>query len=320
LHNTNNIFTNKKFLVFIASLCCLLWGSAYPAVKIGYRLFNISQGDIASEIIFAGYRFTIAGIIVLSIARLSGKSIITLSKRNMSQIFMLGLTQTAVQYIFFYVGLSNTTGVKGSIMNATGTFFSVVLANYIYKNDKLNRNKIIGCIIGFIGVMSINFSIDLFKSSFSFSGEGFIILAAFIFAAAAIYGKKLTTTMDVMVVTGYNLFSGGIILTLLGMFLGGRVYNFNVGSSLLLIYMAILSATAFSLWALLLKYNKVGSVAVFNFLIPVFGVILSSIFLRESIFSLKNIIALICVCIGIWLVNKESQRKLGIINYNKYEV
>lgn len=300
-----NIFTNKRFVVIIATLCCLLWGSAYPAIKSGYKLFNISAGDVASKIVFAGYRFTLAGFIVLIIAQASGKSIIALKKRDVLSLFILGTIQTTLQYIFFYVGLANTTGVKGSIMNSTGTFFSVVLAHYIYKNDKLNMQKVLGCIVGFIGVMIVNFSTDLLKVSFNFQGEGFVILSSLFFSIAAIYGKRLTKSLDVMVVTGYSLFTGGIILTVLGFIPGGSVHNFTVASTLLLIYMAILSSAAFSLWTLLLKYNKVGSVSVFSFLTPIFGAILSSIFLGENILEAKNMFALILVCLGIWLVNKE---------------
>jgi drug/metabolite transporter (DMT)-like permease len=194
--------------------------------------------------------------------------------------------------------------VKGSIMNSTGAFFGVILAHYLYKNDKLSKQKIIGCIIGFIGVMAVNFSSDLLNFSFSFIGDGFIIIAALVFAIAAIYGKKLCQSMDVMLVTGINLFTGSIVLILLGTLFGGRVYHFTITSSLLLLYMGVLSATAFSLWALLLKYNKVGRISVFNFLIPVSGAIFSSIFLGENILEAKNIIALVTVCFGIWLVNR----------------
>jgi drug/metabolite transporter (DMT)-like permease len=299
-------YTNRKFVALTATLCCLLWGSAYPSIKNGYKLFDIATLDVPSKIVFAGYRFIIAGIIVLIIARVYGQKIFSLSRKNLSNLFVLGAFQTTLQYIFFYIGLANTSGVKGSIMNSIGTFFSVLLAHYIYKNDKLSRRKIIGCVIGFIGVMIVNFSTDLLKFSFNFHGEGFVIIAAFIFSASAIYGKRLTNSMDVMIITGGNLFIGGVILTLIGLFLGGRVYHFTLTSSLLLLYMAGLSSAAFSLWTLLLKYNKVGLVSVYNFLIPVFGAILSSIFLGESILELKNIGALLLVCLGIWLVNKEK--------------
>lgn len=304
------IFTDKKFVTIIATLCCLLWGSAYPAVKSGYILFNISTGDIPSKIVFAGYRFAAAGIILLIVAQKYGKNVFKLSKKNISNLLFLGTVQTTLQYIFFYIGIANTTGVKSSIMNSTVTFFSVILAHYIYINDKLNMQKIVGCIAGFIGVMIVNFSNDLLSFSFSFWGEGFLVIAAFVFSVGAIYGKKLTKSMDVMVVTGYSLSTGGILLILVGALCGGRVHHFTMASSLLLIYLALLSSAAFSLWNLLLKYNKVGPVSIFNFLTPIFGAILSAVFLRENILEYKNIIALILVCLGIWMVNKEK-----IINY-----
>ena len=301
------IITNKKFVASIATLCCLLWGSAYPAVKSGYILFNIGTYDISSKIVFAGYRFTMAGLLVLILAKAFGQKLFSFTKKDFLSLIMLGIIQTTLQYIFFYIGLANTTGVKGSIMNSMGTFFSVFLAHYLYKNDKLNLQKITGCIVGFIGVMIVNFSADLLNFSFNFKGEGFVIISSFMFSAAAIYGKKLTQSMDVMVVTGYSLFLGGALLTFLGMSFGGRVHNFTLSSSLLLSYMILLSSVAFTLWSLLLKYNKVGSVSVFIFLTPIFGAILSAIFLGENILEIKNIFALILVCFGIWMVNKEKK-------------
>jgi drug/metabolite transporter (DMT)-like permease len=299
-------YRNKKFVASIAALCCLLWGSAYPSIKSGYLLFNISATDISSKIVFAGYRFTMAGLLVLILAKIFGQKLFAFSKKDLLNLVILGIIQTSLQYIFFYIGLANTTGVKGSIMNSMGTFFSVFLAHYIYKNDKLSMQKIAGCIVGFIGVMIVNFSTDLLNFSFNLKGEGFVIISSFMFSVAAIYGKKLTQSMDVMIVTGYSLFIGGLILTLMGISFGGSVHNFTLSSSLLLGYMALLSSVAFTLWSLLLKFNKVGSVSVFIFLTPIFGVILSAIFLGENILELKNVFALMLVCFGIWMVNKEK--------------
>ncbi|MGH4050792.1 MAG: DMT family transporter [Clostridium sp.] len=301
-----NIFKSKKFVAIVATFCCLLWGSAYPAIKNGYILFNISPSDISSKLVFAGYRFVIAGIVLLVIAQLSGKKVFSISIKNIQNVFLLGIIQTAIHYVFFYVGVSNTSGVKSSIMNSTVAFFSVILAHYIYKNDKLTMQKIIGCVVGFIGVMIVNFSADLLNFSFSFNGEGFVIIAAFIFSVSAIYVKKLTESIDVMLITGYSLFIGGTLLTLIGVTLGGRVNHFTMISSSLLIYMALLSAVAFSLWNLLLKYNKVSQVSIYNFFTPIFGAILSAIFLGENIFEFKNGIALMLVCVGIWMVNKQK--------------
>lgn len=118
-----SLFTQPKFVWLCAAFCCLLWGSAYPAIKNGYEIFQIATDDLPGKIVFAGYRFVIAGALLLLFAILQGKPIGRLSRRQYTQLVVLGSTQTALQYVFFYIGLAYTTGVKGSIMNATGTFF-----------------------------------------------------------------------------------------------------------------------------------------------------------------------------------------------------
>lgn len=305
--NTHPFFSNRKVVVLLAGLCCLLWGSAYPAIKNGYALFAIGADDVPSKMVFAGYRFVIAGLLLLLMARLTHRPIFNLDAKKLRQITTLGLTQTSLQYIFFYVGLAYTTGVKGSIMNATGTFFSVLLAHFIYHNDRLNLNKVIGCLVGFAGVMVVNFNEDLLDFDFSLMGEGFVVIAAFILSAASIYGKKVSQSMDSVVLTGYQLGIGGLALTLGGYLTGGTLTGFTPASSALLFYLAVLSSVAFALWTILLKYNRVGMVTIFSFLIPIFGAILSAIFLGESILEWKNVLALALVCSGIWLVNRENR-------------
>lgn len=306
--NTKETITNKKIIIILATVCCLLWGSAFPFVKLGYSLFKISPNDIPSKFLFAGYRFALAGIIVLIISKLAGKKLSVLTKENIFQIVLLGITQTTLQYVFFYIGMGYTTGTKGAIMNGTGTFFSIILAHFIYKNDKLNFNKVLGCIIGFLGVIAANFSSDILKVSFSLNGDFMIILSTFTLSASSIYGKKITQKLDSALVTGYQLLIGGFVLSLLGFYSGGHLSEFTPKSTVLLVYLAALSSIAFSLWTILLKYNKVGTISMFNFLIPVFGVLLSGLVLSENILELKNLIALILVCIGIILANRDNSK------------
>jgi drug/metabolite transporter (DMT)-like permease len=305
--NSHPFFSDRKVVVLLAGLCCLLWGSAYPAIKGGYALFAIGAGDVPSKMVFAGYRFVIAGVLLLVMARLTQRPIFNLDGTKLRQITTLGLTQTSLQYIFFYVGLAYTTGVKGSIMNATGTFFSVLLAHFIYHNDRLSLNKVVGCLVGFVGVMVVNFNRDLLDFDFSLLGEGSVVMAAFILSAASIYGKKVSQSMDSVVLTGYQLGIGGVALLLGGTLTGGTLTGFTLASSALLLYLAVLSSVAFALWTILLKYNRVGMVTIFNFLIPIFGAILSAMFLGETILEWKNLLALGLVCFGIWLVNRESR-------------
>ncbi len=303
--NQHPFFSDRRVVILLASFCCLLWGSAYPAIKNGYAMFSIAAGDIPSKMLFAGYRFVFAGLVLLLLAVLTRRNVFVLNFRSFLSTSLLGLTQTSLQYVFFYIGLAYTTGVKSSIMNATGTFFSVLLAHFIYRYDRLNVNKVLGCLIGFAGVMAVNFSPDLLDFNFSLLGEGFVVIAAFILSAATIYGKRLSQTMDSVVLTGYQLSIGGLALVLAGYGTGGVLTGFTLQSTALMAYMVLLSSASFALWTVLLKYNRVGLVTVFNFLIPVFGAVLSAIFLGESILEWKNVLALFLVCGGIWLVTRE---------------
>ncbi|WP_100486306.1 DMT family transporter [Sporolactobacillus pectinivorans] len=307
--DSEKFFTNKKAVILLASFCCILWGSAYPGVKIGYALFEISTNNVFSELSFAGYRFIIAGLMVLVVALCTSKHLFTLTWKNIMSLVLLGLTQTTLQYVFFYIGLAHTTGVKASIMNGTSAFFSVIFAHFIYKDDRINFKKTVGCILGFVGVLLVNFSSDLLNFNFKIIGEGFVTVAALAFSVSAIYGKKICQEMDSVIVTGYQLLIGGIVLLLMGFSGKGYMTHFTVVSTLVLLYLGLLSAVAFSIWTILLKYNKVGPIAIYNFLIPVSGAILSAIFLGENIFEWKNAVALILVCTGIYAVNYQPNKR-----------
>lgn len=301
-----SFFSDRRVVVLLASLCCVLWGSAYPAIKNGYVLFAIAPTDIPSKMVFAGYRFLGAGLVLLGIAMATKRDIFALDRKTLREIAALGLTQTFVHYIFFYIGLAYTTGVKSSILNATGTFFSVLLAHFIYHNDRLSVNKVAGCLIGFAGVLVVNFDRGPLDFSFSLRGEGFVVLAAFIMSAATIYGKRISQRMDAMILTGWQLAIGGTLLTAVGLLCGGALAGFTLKSSALLVYMVLLSAVALALWTVLLKHNRVGLVTMFYFMVPIFGALLSAVFLGEALLEWKYVAALALVSSGIWLVTREK--------------
>ncbi len=307
---SSSLFTTRSSVFALATLCCFLWGSAFPAIKAGFALLDVAASDIASQMLFAGWRFALAGLILLVLAAAMKKTVFRLSLAQFRQVGLLGLTQTTIQYVFFYTGVAHATGAKASITNATSTFFSVMLAHFIYANDRLNGRKALGCLIGFVGVMLVNLDRagpNGLGVDFSLLGEGFIVIAAFVLAAASIYGKRVSRTLDPMVMTGWQLTIGGVVLTVIGLAGGGHLAAFGWEAMLLLAYMALLSSAAFAIWSLLLKHNPVGMIAAFNFLIPVFGVALSGLFLGETILKWSYLGALILVCAGIWLVTRTPR-------------
>lgn len=302
-------WTKKSTVFIMATIATFMWGSAYPSVKIGYELFKVAHDDIGGKLVFAGYRFALAGLFVLIVYRATyskdfrkTKSISKDGlKRMLRSFLLLGLMQTTLQYIFFYIGLANTSGSKGSIINASGAFFGVILAPLFYKDDRLTRKKILGCIVGFIGILILNFD-GSSLGGFVLIGEGFVLMSTLMNVFASFYSKSIVRVYDVFLTTGTQLFLGGIVLLVIGNVAGGHIV-FTGKGILLLIYMALISSVGFSLWTMLLKYNPASEVTIYNLLIPVFGNILSSIFLSENIFTIVNIAAIIFVSLGIVFVN-----------------
>jgi drug/metabolite transporter (DMT)-like permease len=218
----------------------------------------------------------------------------------------LGLVQTTLQYIFFYIGLANTTGVKASIINATSTFFAILFAHLMLKNEKMTWAKIFGCLLGMAGVIIIQLNGGKIDSSFSITGDGFLFLVCIASALGAVMTRIFTQKIDSMILTAYQLMIGGVVLIIVGVSMGGVITEVTPQGIFLLAYLSILSAAAFTIWTILIKHNPVGVVAIYGFMIPVFGVVLSGIFLGEQFLNLRILVALVSVSFGIWLVNRES--------------
>lgn len=292
----------------LAMVCCLLWGSAFPCVKIGYELFRIDASDTTSQIVFAGTRFFLAGVLALIFGSISQKRLLIPKKTDIPMIGKLALFQTILQYLFFYIGLAHTTGVKSSIIEAANVFIAILIASLIFHQEALTRQKMIGCVIGFAGVVLINLSGGGMDMSFQWNGEFFILLSTLAYALSSVFIKRYSAISDPVLLSGWQFCFGGLVMVLAGRIMGGSLTFYEVGCVPLLLYMALISAVAYSLWAVLLKYNPVSRVTVFGFMNPIFGVILSALLLHENgqAFTLRGVTSLILVCIGIYIVNRSG--------------
>lgn len=284
-----------------ALLCCALWGSAFPCIKMGYSWLHIE--GTGSQILFAGYRFFLAGVLTFIIGCIMEKRVLTMKKSSVPYILRQGLLQTTVQYVFFYIGMANTTGSKGSIINASNVFVSIIAAHFMLKSDKMTWKKGAGCVLGLAGVIVINLAPGALDGGFSLMGEGMIFVCTVAYGISTVVLKMISDKESPMTITAYQILFGSLFLIAIGLALGGRVSGFTLKSVILLFYMALLSTVAFSLWTMLLKYNPVGKVAIYGFTIPIFGVFMSAVFLGEQIFSVKNLLALLLISFGILLVN-----------------
>lgn len=301
----HSVFEKKPVMIIAALFSCLLWGSAFPCLKITYAELAIA-GEF-EKILLAGFRFSLAGLGVLVFAKFKFKIQLTSTRSEKPLIAVLAIFHIFVSYSFLYIGLSNTTAVKGSILMSASVFFVVLLSHFLFKSDRLNWRKAAGLLCGLVGVITANITI-ISGTGFSFSviGDGFIIMHALFIAMATVVVRKFSNSINVIRVNGWQLFIGGILLTAVGYAGNPRMPAFNALSVILLIYTAVLSAIAFTLWFILLKYHKASAVEQYKFAVPLFGTLLSVIFVSGEHMGIEMLIAAVIVAIGIVIVNKQD--------------
>ncbi|MFD3448194.1 DMT family transporter [Microbacteriaceae bacterium 4G12] len=305
--NTKRFFTHPLGVLASALFATFLWGSAFPFIKLSYGQLHISHGEIGKQILFAGYRFFLAGLMLIFFLTILGKKM-TFQPKTAGALVKIGMFQTFLQYICFYIGLSYSTGIQGAIISGTSSFFQIFMAHFFYKDDALSVRKIVGVFVGFCGVVLVNVTKGKLELSFGI-GEWLLLCAALMYSYGNILAKEGSKKMDVGYLTAYQMIIGSLGLLAIGTSQVGLMpFTFTVQTIGMLLYLSFLSAAGFLVWNTIMKYNKVGKISMYMFLIPVFGVILSSVMLGETIHSFV-LLGLGCVVAGIVIVNRTPGGK-----------
>ena len=297
-----SIFQRPLWVVVFALTAAIAWGWAFPLIKVGFSAFGITADMTGSKMLFAGIRFAIAGLIVLSVARSSGRSFQTSRRIDWRFILAFALMNTTLHYFFFYVGMSHSEGSRAAILNSLSTFLVVLLACACFKSDKLTSRKILGCTVGFCGILALNLG-GAESGQFTWLGDGMIILNAICGACANLMTRGLSRRIDIFVGTGYSLSIGGLLLIISGLVFGGTLPHINMLGIICLILLIAISALGFALYNKLLSCNPVGKVAIYNSLIPIVGTVTSCLCLGET-FHMKYALAGGLAALGIYIINK----------------
>ena len=274
----DRIFGTPVYAVLLAIFCNVLWGSAFPFIKMGYRLFAIDSANTPSILCFAGVRFMLGSFLVLLGSVLLQNRVPRFPRGKVAtECCALGLWQTTFQYAFYYIAVAMLTGAFGGILNSTQSFLGVIFAHFLYGNaDRMTPAK---------------------------------LLATVIFTLSGPWNKAVTKKADSFAVCFINLFVGGAALFVLGTALGGHLGSVNPLGILVLLYLAFICGAGYVLWALLMKNNPVSRIAIFGFVNLVVNVLLSAVLNGEPLFRWQYLAALVFVCVGIWLVNKAPAQK-----------
>lgn len=325
-----SIFQRPIWVSIFALTAAVVWGWAYPLIKLGFQEFRITPDMTGSKMLFAGIRFFLSGAIILLVARKANRSFQFHCRANISEpqsqgqsqgqslspslvertftwlyIIVFALLNTTFHYAFFYFGLSHSSGSRAAILNSLSVFSVVILACIFFKSDKMTMRKILGCVIGFSGILALNLGGED-SGHFTFLGDGMIILNALCSAFAALMTRGLNKRVDVFVGTGYGLSIGGALLIVPGLLFGGTLPYVTPWGIVILILLIGISTIGFTLYNKLLTCNPVGKVAIYNSLIPVIGAVSSCLCLSEP-FYWKYVFAGGLATVGIYIINKGKK-------------
>ncbi|MEN2470598.1 DMT family transporter [Burkholderia sp. GS2Y] len=295
-----------RFVTALAATC--LWGSAFPVVKVGYGMLGIQRGDTFLQIEFAGYRFVLAALLLFALMAVAGVSRPPPRRATIVAIVRVGVVQTFLQYVFFYAGIALSSGMEGSIIAGTLTFFQLGLAHLMHADDRMTPTKAAAAVLGFAGIVFYH----VMANGYAFTmgrGEALMLLAMFFAALGNMLSKQAAPAiLPVLPLTAMQMLVGGVALIAVGAANVGVVpFDFSFGAALMLAYLAFVSAASFLLWNSLMSYNKAGAVSVYLFLVPIFGVLLSSALLGEPL-RWYVVPALVLVAIGITMTHAGTAR------------
>lgn len=310
--------TNRLTVCAIALFACFLWGSAVPVIKTGYRLIGIETADSAGQVMFGGVRFALAGLMVVLLGSMLSGQLLKPNMKMIKPIVILSIFQTIGQYVFFYIGAAHVSGVKGVIIAGMSHFCAILVACLLFRQEKFTARLQIGCALGVLGVVLVNVIGSSMDAGFSLLGEGFYLISCFCSGTSTVLINRFSKDNNPVTLSGYQFMLGGIVMCVIAKIMdmsntdpAWRTDIFsrmNIPAVCVLLYLAFVSAAAYTLWSILLRHNPVSRVAIFGFTTPIFGSIISAVVLDEySQLGIGTVLSLALVSTGIAIINMKKE-------------
>ncbi len=296
----------KKLLLsttFLAIVASLLWSTAFAGIKIGLQYHTPLQ--------FAAMRFTLAGLMVMLTF---GKWGIYLRevKREWRFILTIGFIQVIVQYGLFYTGMDLVPGALGAMIVGSSPLFVALVAHFTHPNDRLNTMKGISILVGVAGIaiLTLGRSNVVTKNPYEWVGIALLIFNNMASGYSNVLVSRFSRPLSPIILTSASLLIGGSMLFLLSLPIEGVPRGpFPWDYWAALIWLAFLSAAAFSIWYSLLKRPgvKVSELNVWKFLIPVSGAALSWILVKGEDPDQGSVAGMFFIVMALVLVSRARK-------------
>jgi len=290
---------NKKIILY-ALFVMVLWGSLFPAVKMGYSAFLIQTGDVSGILLFAGVRFTLCGIIISAFGLCRHEAVGATCRQDILPILLTGLFSIILHYTCTYICLSYTDSSKTAILKQLGALLYICFGFLFFEEERFRVTKILGALIGFAGIVAINF--DGGSVHFSVS-DILIIVASICTVAGSVSSKAAMKHTSAIMTTGLSQLFGGVVLTVVATVMGGKTMQFSWNAMPIFVYICTASIIAYCLWNHIIKTSELSKMFLIKFAEPAFACIFGALLLGENIMKWQYLIAFILVAIGIVIGN-----------------
>lgn len=291
---------SKKKSIFYALVVMLLWGTLFPAVKLGYAAYNIVT--VPDILLFAGVRFAVCGFVICLYSIVTNPKQAKVQKTDILPLLGVGLFAVILHYSFSYLGLLFTESSKTAIIKQIGPIFYVCFSFVFFKEDKFSVKKLVAAVMGFVGIIAINYG----SGTVSFGiGEIFVLMASFCTVFSNVIGKRAFRSVSPVAGTGISQLFGGVVLLIAGICTGGKM-SFSLADSGVFVYVCIASIISYCLWYTVVKSGELSKLFIIKFAEPVFACVFGAILLSEDIFKVQYLVAFLMIAGGIYISNKTK--------------
>ncbi len=284
-----------------AIIACVLWASAFIGGK--YALSYLPPLHLA------GYRLLTASMMLLLVLR---KNPFAPLKGHMRWVVVLSFFNTIFLFSAFNLGLSRVPGSLGSIIIGASPAISSVVAVIFIKDEHLTLRKIIGLCIGLIGIIVLALSRNPWSSTGRSELIGVLLLLSCNFSTAfgaVVIKKKLSKVPSLSLSTAQTLIGGVIVMLLAVLFESNEAVEISIPVLMSIVYLAFVSAAAVTIWLTIIKqpHVKISNIALWKFLIPSLGSVLSWLFIPGESPSIIMVTGMIAIVIAILFTVSDAK-------------
>ena len=288
----------KHWLVFI--LLGVIWSSSFMWIKIAVQ--EIGPITLVAFRVLFGLLF---GVVVILVQRVH----LPRRLKEWFPLLVLGMTNIAIPFFLISWGEQSIDSAVASILDATVPLFTILIAHYLLRDDKMTLPKVLGLLIGFAGVV-ILMSKDVGSAPGSLLGQVAVVLASVFYAISAVYARKTTEDTPGITRSVGPLISATAVMWLATVWVESPVEIPQLTITwIALLFLGILgSGVAFIMLYYLIHEIGPTRTTMVTYLFPLGGVILGVAFLHEEL-SWQLLAGAALIVLSLVVANMQSQKQ-----------